>query len=189
MNQNHGNRLLRVAIVGVFGAATALAGTAAVAHDSMGSGRGPMMQTHSGGGPGARNLDPAKMQAHSNDRIKRMLGQVGASDQQISQVQGIWSAAMTDLAAMRKERVTGRQAISELLARSTIDRRALEDLRKQQQTLADRSSQRFTQAMADAAEVLDPQQRAKLAEMMKSRRDGMRGGRHGGGFGHSGLMS
>jgi len=54
-----------------------------------------------------------------------------------------------------------------LLAAPTIDRAAIEKLRAEQITLADASSKRMTQALADAGEVLNPEQRKKLAERMQ----------------------
>ena len=114
-------------------------------------------------------FDPQRFQARRDERLRQMLGQVGASEQQITQIQGIWRTAQTDLAALGTERRAGRQAIGAALALPVIDRRAIEQLRAQQMQLADRSSQRMTTAMADAAEVLDPQQRQKLAELMKQR--------------------
>lgn len=176
---------LRTALVTVLGAASLAAGGAAFAQHHHGGGFGPgaMMPMHGAGGMGMGPMgaaDPARMQARSNERIQRMLSQVGASDAQIKQVQSIWSAAFTDLAAISKERQTSRQTLRGLFSAPTIDARAIEDARKAQMALADRQSQRMTQAMTDAAQVLDPQQRAKLAELMQSRGAG-RGGHHHGG--------
>jgi len=56
-----------------------------------------------------------------------------------------------------------RQAI-ELLSQQNIDRAALETLRTEQLKLAEQASQRLTQALADVADVLTPEQRQRLAE-------------------------
>jgi len=56
-----------------------------------------------------------------------------------------------------------------LLAAPTIDRAALEQVRVAQMQSADARSRRTLQAMADAAEVLTPEQRAKAAERMRRR--------------------
>ena len=56
-----------------------------------------------------------------------------------------------------------RQAV-ELLSRESVDRAALETLRADQLRLADQASMRFTQALADVADVLTPEQRKQLAE-------------------------
>jgi periplasmic protein CpxP/Spy len=120
-------------------------------------------------------FDPQRFQARRDERMRQMLTKVGASEQQITQIQGIWRTAQTDLAALGKERRAARQSIGAALALPTIDRRSLEQLRQQQMQLADRSSQRMTQALADAAEVLDPTQRQKLSELMQQHRGHMRG--------------
>ena len=57
----------------------------------------------------------------------------------------------------------------ELLAAPTIDRAAMEQVRAGELALAETASKRVTQAIADAAETLQPAQRAKLAEKMKQR--------------------
>jgi Spy/CpxP family protein refolding chaperone len=56
-----------------------------------------------------------------------------------------------------------RQAI-DLLARERVDRAALEALRADQLRLAEQASLRFTQALADMADVLTPAQRKQLTE-------------------------
>ena len=56
-----------------------------------------------------------------------------------------------------------RQAV-ELLSHDTVDRAALEALRADQLKLAEQASRRFTQALADVADVLTPEQRKALAE-------------------------
>ena len=57
----------------------------------------------------------------------------------------------------------------ELLAAPTVDRTALEQLRVAQIQSADARRRRVLQAMADAAEVLTPEQRVKAAERLKKR--------------------
>ena len=56
-----------------------------------------------------------------------------------------------------------RQAVA-LLSQESIDRAALETLRAGQLQLAEQASKRFTQALADVADVLTPDQRKQLAE-------------------------
>ncbi len=46
----------------------------------------------------------------------------------------------------------------------SVDRAALEALRADQLQMAEQASRRFTQALADAADVLTPEQRKQLAE-------------------------
>jgi Spy/CpxP family protein refolding chaperone len=52
----------------------------------------------------------------------------------------------------------------ELLLQPTMDRAALEALRAEQIASADEASKKLVQFLADAADVLTPEQRAKLAK-------------------------
>jgi Spy/CpxP family protein refolding chaperone len=58
-----------------------------------------------------------------------------------------------------------------LLAAPTIDRAALEQARVARMQVEDARSRRIVQAMADAAEVLTPEQRTKVAERFAKRMD------------------
>src|SRR6266478_5825887 len=52
--------------------------------------------------------------------------------------------------------------LDELLSHDPVDRAALEALRADQLKLAEQASRRFTQALADVADVLTPEQRKAL---------------------------
>jgi Spy/CpxP family protein refolding chaperone len=54
------------------------------------------------------------------------------------------------------------------LTAPTIDRTAIERLRAEQIALADTASKRIAQALADATEVLNPEQRRKIADWVTS---------------------
>jgi Spy/CpxP family protein refolding chaperone len=55
------------------------------------------------------------------------------------------------------------------LTAPTIDRTAIERLRAEQIGLAETASKRIAQALADAADVLSPEQRRKVADWMARR--------------------
>jgi protein CpxP len=120
---------------------------------------------HRGGLMGA-HLDPAKLDEHLDRMLKHLYVEVDATDVQKQQLGPIVKAATRDLLPMR-ERMRGarRQAVT-LLSEPSIDRAALESLRASQLQLAEQASKRFTQALADVADVLTPAQRKQLAERM-----------------------
>jgi Spy/CpxP family protein refolding chaperone len=64
------------------------------------------------------------------------------------------------------------QAVA-LLSEPTVDRGALEALRAGQLQAAEQASRRLTQALADVADVLTPEQRKQIAEHV-ARRHGRR---------------
>ena len=111
----------------------------------------------------------------SAKRINAMVGwvlaDVDATADQKAKIGNIAQAALKDLMPLRDEHKTARAKASELLAAATVDRNAMEALRASEFKLAETASKRMTQAIADAAEVLEPAQRAKLAEKMKQRMD------------------
>lgn len=102
-------------------------------------------------------------------RIERLVKAVGATPQQKDRLVAIATAALADLRPLREQQRAARLRGMQLLAAPTIDRAALEKVRVLQMQAADARSRRMVQAMADAAEVLTPEQRAKAAERMKRR--------------------
>ncbi|MEJ6000474.1 Spy/CpxP family protein refolding chaperone [Paucibacter soli] len=115
--------------------------------------RGGMMMM---GGPGM-------LGAHA----EHMLDAVDATDAQRAQIKQIMDAARADLKATHESaRALHAQSLT-LYAAANIDAVSIEALRQQQQALHETISKRMSQAFIDAARVLTPEQRAKLAERMK----------------------
>ena len=116
-------------------------------------------------------LDPEEMARRLDWRIGRMVKDAGGTPQQKDRLVAIAAAALADLKPLREQARAARRRGLELLAAPSVDRNGLEQLRVTQMQLADTSSRRVLQAMADAADVLTPEQRTKVAERLKQRMD------------------
>ena len=138
-----------------------LAGGAAAAFSWGAFGRGRGHGGH-GGGP------------MSEERIEKMVKhfavEVDATPEQQEKLTAIAKQAAKDLEPLRGQAMETRKQAMELLSQPSVDRAALEKLRVSKLQHADAMSRRVTQALGDAAEVLTPEQRKKLAAHIESRR-------------------
>jgi Spy/CpxP family protein refolding chaperone len=159
--------LRRAAIATVIAVLAIGVGVTAFAHGHGGGG------WHRGGFMGAP-LDPARLDEHLDRMLKHLYVEVDATDAQKQRLGPIVKAAARDLLPMRDRMRDARLQAVALLSQPSVDRAALEALRANQLQMAEQASKRFTQALADVADVLTPEQRKQLAERM-GRRHGHRG--------------
>ncbi len=146
--------LIGVAMIGAFAAGGLTLPVIAVqAQDAAMSG---MM-----GGPG-HGATHGMMMAH----IQQMLDKVAATADQKSRIEAILHDGFASMTAAHADMQTTHARLHQLLTAPAIDRKALEALRASQIASLDQASRKMVDAMADAAEVLSPAQRAKLATMM-----------------------
>lgn len=113
------------------------------------------------------NMDPAQMDEHVERMVKHLAVEVDATPSQREKLTGIAQAAARDLAPLRGKVKDARTQALDLMNAEKIDRTAIESLRAEQIVLLDTVSKRVTQALADAGEVLNPDQRRKLAERVQ----------------------
>jgi Spy/CpxP family protein refolding chaperone len=113
-------------------------------------------------------IDPAALDQHLERGLKHLYVEIDATDEQKQRLEPIVKQAVKDLLPVRDKARAARKQAVELLAAERIDRGAIEALRADQIQLAEQASKRFTQALADVAEVLTPAQRKQIAERMES---------------------
>jgi Spy/CpxP family protein refolding chaperone len=117
---------------------------------------------HDGGVLGG--LSPAQI----DDRIDRMTKHIAieldATAEQQAKLATIAKAAVADLRPLQEKARAARAQAVTLLTAPTVDRSAIERLRAENIGLAETASKRIAQALADAAEVLSPEQRRKVAD-------------------------
>ena len=152
----------RAAIVTVIAGLAAVIGTRAFAHG------GGYCGWHRGGFMGA-SLDPAALDTHLDRALKHLYVEIDATDAQKQQLAPIVKGAAQDLLPLRTRMHDAHRRAVDLLSQQNVDRAALEALRADHLKLAENASQRLTQALADVADVLTPEQRQQLAERINRR--------------------
>jgi Spy/CpxP family protein refolding chaperone len=130
--------------------------------------RGPMGY----GGP----LTTEQLVDRADRAVRHVAIELDATAEQQAKLEAIVKSAVTDLAPLRDKVRATHQKVRELLTASTVDRAAIEKLRAEQVATVDGLSKRVGQAAGDAAEVLTPDQRRKLGDMLPPLGEHGRGG-------------
>lgn len=113
---------------------------------------------------GRHGMNPQAMHEHLKVGVKWALRDVNATEDQQARMETIVSAAATDLHRLKDQHTENRDEFRGQLGGATVDREALERIRKAELALADEASRRLVQAVGDAAEVLTAEQRQQLLE-------------------------
>ena len=114
-------------------------------------------------------MSPEDMARRIDKSVEWVLSDVGASAEQKQKVAGLAKQALADLVPLREKHQAARKQAIDLLSAAAIDRAALERVRAVELQTGEAASKRLTQALADVAEVLTPEQRAKLRERFDRR--------------------
>lgn len=151
MKTNKNQRMLRRGLI-----AAALVVAAASAGASFAGGG-----LHHPGHAGPMAMDPAAMDAHIDKMVAQLAGD--ATPEQQAKVAAIAKRAMADLRPAHEERRQTMARAHALLMAPVVDRAALEQLRIAHVQQFDAGSRRILEAVADAADVLTPEQRLRFA--------------------------
>ena len=114
-----------------------------------------------------RHMSMGGMGEHGLDH---MLEQIDATPEQEKKLWAIIDAARADIRPVARELRGTREEIAAIIGAPTIDRAAAEKLRSERIATLDDASKKAMTALLDAADVLTPEQRAKLLEHFKERR-------------------
>ena len=152
-------RMRRALFIVLVAAAAGMTG--AFANSAFSQGFGPPWQQRPFWG---QTFDPAAIEDRADRMVRHLAIEVDATAEQQERLRGIVRSAVRDLVPLREKAMNSRQRGRDLLTQTTIDRAAIESLRTDQMALADQASRRVAQAIADAASVLTPEQRRKIAE-------------------------
>lgn len=134
-------------------------------------------------------MDPEKAERRAERMAERFARRIDATGEQQSKLIAIAKATVKDIYPLRQQAGDMRKEAMKLMSAPTVDRAAIEKLRADQIARMDAISKRMTTAMGDAAEVLTPEQRQKVAARMEQRQERHKGwfgrgeGRHGEGHG------
>jgi Spy/CpxP family protein refolding chaperone len=154
------------AVLLVVALAGGLAG--AFATQSLGQGFGPPwhMTVMGPGGSLHGQLTPEQLTERADHIVRHLAIEIDASPEQTTKLEAIVKSMVTDLAPMRGKMMAAHQQVRALLTGPNVDRAAIEKLRAEQIANVDAVTKRITQALADAADVLTPDQRRKIGDML-----------------------
>jgi periplasmic protein CpxP/Spy len=145
--------------------------TGAVASTAFSQGFGPGLVHHFGpgywrGGMMGQTFNPAQAEERADRMVRHVAIELDATNDQTDKLRSIVRSAVHDIVPMRDRVLATRTQARVLLTEPTINRAEIERLRTEQVALVDTFSKRVAQALGDAGEVLNPDQRRKLADRL-----------------------
>ena len=107
--------------------------------------------------------------AMGEKRMARLLNKIDATDQQREQIQSALAGLKNKVEPLRAARKAQRQAIQALITAEQLDSNRIEQQRQAMMTLADQMSKQVIAAMTEVNQLLEPDQRKQLAQMMQKK--------------------
>jgi periplasmic protein CpxP/Spy len=161
--------------------------TVAAAPAGDGFGAGPELAADDVHGGLFDGIMEAVVAAHADRAVRHLAVEIDATAEQQDKLRAIVRDTVKDLLPVREKIMAARATARDLLTQQTVDRAALEKFRADMMVTHDAVSKRLVQAVADAAEVLTPEQRRRISDMVAAHRGHWGGGPWGRGpWGHWG---
>jgi Spy/CpxP family protein refolding chaperone len=110
--------------------------------------------------------NPERAKAHAAFAVEWAFRAVDATEQQKEDGRIVVEQLVDRLVPLREKHLAHREAVARELVQARIDRAALEHLRTEGLGLADEATRIMVDGVADLAEVLTPEQRAELLELI-----------------------
>jgi len=117
-------------------------------------------------------LTPEETASMVDRKVNRVLSRVDATDEQKAKVAAIAKATIADLSKLGFTPRESRIKFLQLFRADQIDAGAIEALRAEQSVKWEAATRRIAQAVAEAAQVLTPEQRRDLTERWQRRISG-----------------
>jgi periplasmic protein CpxP/Spy len=99
-----------------------------------------------------------------DDALKHLYAQIDPTDAQKAQIEPLVKQAMSDLQALHSQLQSMPTQLTQALTQSPVDRASLEAVRVAHLQVADQTSKRLMQLVADVGDLLTPAQRKLLAD-------------------------
>jgi Spy/CpxP family protein refolding chaperone len=115
------------------------------------------------GGHGPLLQDPSLAKERAAFALDWVLRSVDATAEQRDSAKAIAQKTIDELIPVAKRHESNAKAMAEALAGATVDREALERIRREEMKLADTASKALVDALAEVSETLTPEQRIEIA--------------------------
>lgn len=124
-----------------------------------------------GGGKHFGSMSAAEREKQIVRMVKHLAVEIDATDEQQAKLVTLIKSVADDMLPMRDKMRESREQAIKLLTAPSVDRAALETMRVEKLAEADVISKNLTKAVADAAEILTPEQRQTVADRIETFRN------------------